>query len=300
MLERVNELLCPDIPEKMFVTCLYGVVDPASGRFRFANAGHNLPYARTADGAVELRATGMPLGLMPGMNYEEKEAWIAPGESLLLYSDGVTEAHSTEREMYGTPRLAEFVAGGERADRRAADEPRRLHRRRAGSRRTTSRSSRSAAAQSTRRGAGLEQAFRIESRPGNEREAMERVAAAVAPLGLEPRRLDQLKTAVAEATMNAIEHGNESREELPVDIEVAVAGGELVVRITDEGIGGPDRRGRDARISTLKLEGLQKPRGWGLFLIENMVDEIRVSDADGRHTVELVLNLEGGGADGDR
>ena len=47
-LERVNELLCPDIPEKMFVTCLYGVIDPASGRFRFANAGHNLPYARTA------------------------------------------------------------------------------------------------------------------------------------------------------------------------------------------------------------------------------------------------------------
>ena len=85
----------PTSPTKMFVTCLYGVIDPASGRFRFANAGHNLPYARTADGAVELRATGMPLGLLPGMDYEEKEAWIAPGESLLLYSDGVTEAHST-------------------------------------------------------------------------------------------------------------------------------------------------------------------------------------------------------------
>src|SRR5262249_45729565 len=112
-LERVNELLCPDIPDKMFVTCLYGVIDPASGRFQFANAGHNLPYARTADGAAELRATGMPLGLLPGMPYEEKEAWTAPGEALLLYSDGVTEAHSAQREMFGTPRLAELVASGE-------------------------------------------------------------------------------------------------------------------------------------------------------------------------------------------
>src|SRR5262245_50734369 len=96
-LERVNELLCPDIPEKMFVTCLYGVIDPASGRFQFANAGHNLPYARTAGGAVEFRATGMPLGLLPGMSYDEQEAFIAPGDALLLYSDGVHEDHSAQR-----------------------------------------------------------------------------------------------------------------------------------------------------------------------------------------------------------
>ena len=129
---------------------------------------------------------------------------------------------------------------------------------------------------------------------------MERVADAVAPLGLEPRRLEQLKTAVAEATMNAIEHGNAGPR--------GAAG-----RRRGRGVpaacspcGSPTRAsaGRSARprrpTSTLKLAGLQKPRGWGLFLIENMVDEIRVSDADGRHTVELVLNLEGGGADGDR
>jgi anti-sigma regulatory factor (Ser/Thr protein kinase) len=296
-LQRVNELLCPDIPERMFVTCLYGVIDPASGRFRFANAGHNLPYARTADGSVELRATGMPLGLLPGMTYEEKVAWIAPGESLLLYSDGVTEAHSTEREMYGTPRLAELVAGegelidglltslaGFTGDGWEQEDDITLV--------TLCRTAAGAEAPE------LEHAFRIESRPGNEREAMERVAAAVAPLGIEPRRLDQLKTAVAEATMNAIEHGNDSRPELPVDVEVAVSGGVLTVRITDDGICGPIVEAETPDLD-LKLAGLQKPRGWGLFLIENMVDEIRVSDAGGRHTVELVLNLEGGGADGD-
>ena len=72
-LERVNEHLCPDMPEKMFVTCLYGVLDPETGHFRFANAGHDLPYVKTAEGSEELRARGMPLGLMPGMPYEEKE-----------------------------------------------------------------------------------------------------------------------------------------------------------------------------------------------------------------------------------
>ena len=83
-LERVNEHLCPDMPEKMFVTCLYGVLDPATGHLRFANAGHDLPYVKTADGVEELRARGMPLGLMPGMAYEEKETVLQPGDSVLL------------------------------------------------------------------------------------------------------------------------------------------------------------------------------------------------------------------------
>src|SRR5690349_23024670 len=56
VLERVNEQLCPDMPEKMFVTCLYGVLDPTTGHLRFANAGHDLPYVKTADGVLELRA----------------------------------------------------------------------------------------------------------------------------------------------------------------------------------------------------------------------------------------------------
>src|SRR4051794_23455476 len=84
VLERVNAQLFPDMPEKMFVTCLYGVLDPASGHLRFANAGHDLPYVKTAQGVIELRARGMPLGLMEGMPYEEKEAMLQPGDSVLL------------------------------------------------------------------------------------------------------------------------------------------------------------------------------------------------------------------------
>src|ERR671910_814304 len=112
VLERVNEHLCPDMPEKMFVTCLYGVLNPESGHLRFANAGHDLPYVKTAEGIVELRARGMPLGLMPGMPYEEKETTLQPGDSVLLHSDGVVEAHDAHRDMFGFPRLKETMAGG--------------------------------------------------------------------------------------------------------------------------------------------------------------------------------------------
>jgi len=105
VLTRLNNLLYPDIPARMFVTCFYGVLNPASGRLRYANAGHDLPQRWQYGEVAELRATGMPLGLMPDMRYEEKETTLAPGESLLFYSDGLIEAHNAEREMFGVPRL---------------------------------------------------------------------------------------------------------------------------------------------------------------------------------------------------
>ena len=111
VLARANELLAPEMPARMFVTCLYGVLEPATGRFVFANAGHNLPYVRTADGVIELRATGLPLGLMPGIVYEETEGFVGQGDAMLLYSDGMVEQHGPEREMYGFPRLRSAMEG---------------------------------------------------------------------------------------------------------------------------------------------------------------------------------------------
>jgi serine phosphatase RsbU (regulator of sigma subunit) len=116
VLERANDRLYPDIPALMFVTCLYTVLDPASGRLRYANAGHNLPYVATADGITELRATGMPLGALPGITYEEKEGHLDFGDSILLHSDGLVEAHDPSGEMFGFPRLKKVVensGGGE-------------------------------------------------------------------------------------------------------------------------------------------------------------------------------------------
>ena len=141
---------------------------------------------------------------------------------------------------------------------------------------------------------GVDVAFAIASEPGNERSAMERVAEAVAPLGLPPARLERLKTAVSEATMNAIEHGNEARAELPVEVSVRASAAELVGARSPTRAASGEIPEAEAPDLEAKLEGLQKPRGWGLFLIRNMVDDLRESSDGSRHTVELVLRMEGG------
>jgi serine phosphatase RsbU (regulator of sigma subunit) len=110
VLERANDLLCPEIPPNMFITCLYAILDPDSGQLHYANAGHDLPYMRHDDVVSELRATGMPLGLMPGMQYEEKCATLRPGDGVLFYSDGLVEAHDARREMFSFPRLRTLLA----------------------------------------------------------------------------------------------------------------------------------------------------------------------------------------------
>jgi serine phosphatase RsbU (regulator of sigma subunit) len=111
VLSRANDPLVMDIPPNMFVTCLYAVLDPESGHLVYANAGHDLPYLRRrSSDAVELRARGMPLGLMPGMSYEEKEIVLEKGESVLFYSDGLVEAHDPQRIMFGFPKLRALVA----------------------------------------------------------------------------------------------------------------------------------------------------------------------------------------------
>jgi predicted ester cyclase len=110
VLAQVNETLFARIPPNMFVTCFYATLDPKSGSLTYANAGHDLPYLHRNGDAEELRARGMPLGLMSGMGYEEKETILNNGETALLYSDGLVEAHNPQGEMFGFPKLRSLVA----------------------------------------------------------------------------------------------------------------------------------------------------------------------------------------------
>ena len=90
----------------MFVTCFYAILEPKSGRLRYANAGHNLPCCRHKHPAsTDLSARGMPLGVMGRMSYEENETFLETGEGVLFYTDGLVEAHNPQGEMFGTPRL---------------------------------------------------------------------------------------------------------------------------------------------------------------------------------------------------
>jgi anti-sigma regulatory factor (Ser/Thr protein kinase) len=302
ILRRANDQLSPDIPPKMFVTCLYILLDPATGDLTLANAGHNLPIWSSKDGVQELRATGMPLGLLPGMGYTEIQAHLDPGDRLLLYSDGIVEAHNTRGEMFGFSRLREIIAGLDGQTNVTAalmdqlvaftgpgweqeDDVTLLNIERL-----------PPAADMETRMAPLDEwvmldEFTLPSAPGNERLAMQRVADAVVSLPLEPIVYERLKTAVAESTMNAMEHGNKYRDDLPAEFQVLRSSQALMVRITDFGGGKgiPDSVQPDL---DAKLEGLQSPRGWGLFLIQNMVDEMRVQNDGFRHTVELILKLE--------
>jgi len=121
VLERVNETLLARIPLNVFVTCFYAILDPKRASLSYANAGHDLPYLRRGGGeAEELRARGMPLGLMPGMSYEEKETILEAGDSALFYSDGLVEAHDPRGEMFGFPRLRALVA--EHGEKRSLEE----------------------------------------------------------------------------------------------------------------------------------------------------------------------------------
>jgi len=112
VLAQVNEVLLARIPPNMFVTCFYAILEPESGHLLYANAGHNLPCCNRhdEDEARELSARGMPLGLMPQMSYEENEIALVAGESVLFYTDGLIEAHNSQGEMFGTPRLRDLLS----------------------------------------------------------------------------------------------------------------------------------------------------------------------------------------------
>lgn len=324
VLERANDLLVSDIPVHMFVTCLYGVLDPANGTLTFANAGHNLPYLNTGSETKEIRATGMPLGLMAGSRYEETQASVAPGQSLLLHSDGIAEAHNGIREMFGFPRLRDIVAGGPEGNElidevlsqldqftgsewEQEDDITLVSLCRKGGKSIGFGSSpedieKSAANDSdgqVPKDAVVLVEFELESLPGNERAAMEKVVEALRPLNLSSRRLDRIKTAVSEATMNAIEHGNENQPDVPVRVSALSTDKELIVRITDSGGDRPIQNPETPDIDA-KLAGEQSPRGWGLFLIKNMVDDMRLTSDGTHHTIELAFNLRKGHGDDDR
>jgi len=111
LFQRVNDFLCERTPPEMFATILYGVLN-RSGSFQFVNAGHVPPLIIRADGRVEpLDSSNLPVGLFPGTSFEVASTQLQPGDVLLICSDGVTEAHASDEEMFGDTRLLRSVEG---------------------------------------------------------------------------------------------------------------------------------------------------------------------------------------------
>jgi anti-sigma regulatory factor (Ser/Thr protein kinase) len=303
VLVNANDVLHSEMPPKMFVTCLYLVLNLESGEILFSNAGHNLPYLHSQDRVSELIATGMPLGLMPGMDYEQNQATIKPGETLMLSSDGLMEAHNPAHEMFGFPRVQELVrnyGGGEgliahlmqnlqafvgEAYEQEDDI-------------TILTIERLAIPQSAvdskdfqfenSDGARFLGEFTISSEPGSERRAAEQVLEVIAPLNLPEERLERLATAVAEAAMNAMEHGNSYDPEKNVEIGVFADEYQVTISITDHG-GSPSIPETTQPDLEAKMDGEQPTRGWGMFLIKNMVDKMNIIQTEDSHTIELLM-----------
>ncbi len=300
VLAETNNLLCPDIPMSMFVTCLYALLDPVNGYIVYANAGHPPPYLRGHDRLMELRARGMPLGLMPDMEYEEKEAYLRPGESVILYSDGLLEAHNPQGEMFGLPRIREMLGipeCGEALIQCMLNELSNFTRpgwEQEDDVTFVCLDMLSYPFKSVKgNGSGEERLlaeFLIPSEPGNERTAAAKVVEVVQNLGFPPSRLERLKTATAEAVMNAIEHGNHYRPEAPVHLLILASSQRLKIEIIDYsgGVNLPEPGTPDLES---KIQGQQTPRGWGRFLIKQFVDEMNDYTDGLHHTLELVYHL---------
>ena len=118
VLREVNNLLEEDNESAMFVTVLYAEYDPATGELAYANGGHNAPLIFREDGSSTLLplTDGVALGLMPGLEYRQKTVTLSPGDTLVLYTDGVTEAMSPDNEEFGLKRLREIFAGAPPSD----------------------------------------------------------------------------------------------------------------------------------------------------------------------------------------
>jgi len=116
-LRRLNEALADDNPSGMFVTLVHGIYDPATGEVTLASAGHPMPLLRTAEGDVKALddPTCRLLGYRGGeLHLSERRFLLEPGDLLVLYTDGVTEARSPDRKtMFGTDGLKELVCGFE-------------------------------------------------------------------------------------------------------------------------------------------------------------------------------------------
>ena len=132
--------------------------------------------------------------------------------------------------------------------------------------------------------------FNLPGQSGADRLARDYVATAVQPLNLSPADLERLKTAVAEAVLNAIEHGNRYRSELSVSIRLRVSDKVVAVQITDHGDAPiPDSETPDL---TTKVSEQESFRGWGFFLIERMMDDVQITGEGTHHRIELFLYLE--------
>jgi len=109
--EQANRLILDDARSGLFVTCFYGILDATNNTFVYANGGHNYPlhYQSATDQVESLQAQGIVLGIVPEPHFEQRAVTIAPGDVVCFYTDGITEAMDSRRQLFDEERLIEVL-----------------------------------------------------------------------------------------------------------------------------------------------------------------------------------------------
>ena len=289
MLERMNRLLCDTAPENG-VTLGVGIFNAATGEMRYASAGHPSPYLlQQGTAPTMLDCSALPLGMDPEARYEELTVRLAPGERLLLYTDGIVEATDASGRMFGFEGLEKRLLGweaGEPAVGWMADMFDKL-----GEQYGNRKDDRTILAverivHASRPVVLHEMTWRIPSVPGCEKQVLAELAGLIEEAWPEAGRKDDMLTCVAEAVMNAAEHGNGFDPERCVVVHVHFGNMLMVCRVSDDGDGfdvqevqagaHADRLNAevDAGEAALMLPDREheEGRGWGMLLIDGLTD----------------------------
>ncbi|HTW46580.1 MAG TPA: SpoIIE family protein phosphatase [Acidobacteriaceae bacterium] len=287
---------------RRYMTALFLRLDPAKHEIEIVNAGHNPAALLLPDGALQMiEASGPPLGMLPGMTYTAERFAFPPGARMLLYTDGLTEVFHGEEE-FGQDRLVEtFRAANLPEAERILDvlwetlgtfsfhEPQTDDMTALAIVHLTPKSLR--AGDQTRMKNGSSVHVRLPSELGFEKVAMSTAASMAALMGFSEDRIEDLKTAVAEACINAIEHGNQLNSSLSVGVVLSTSDDQLEVRVIDDGTG--VRQAPHAPDIDRKMHGEEDPRGMGMFLIQALVDEAEWHQGPpGKSFVRLVIRLD--------
>ncbi len=302
VMNALNRLLRGLGRKHQMMTCFYCIYDPARSQIVYSNAGHNYPYhySRRNEQVTFLDGSRLPLGAVSDEQYEEHRVVLEKGDQVYIYSDGIVEAQDPTGTLYGFPRLEEAIGRASRFQPRDAvallvQEARGFQQNALQSDdmtlvalQATDTAARAVSSGQTQ-WQGRPIMLHLPSELGAEKAAMAAAAAVAHSMGFRPQRIDDVRTVVAEACVNAAEHGNQFRPDAFVDVTIEAAGAELVIVVSDSGTGfkpSTDQPNIHAAIS-----GDSRGRGWGIYLMERLADRVEYGEANnGGAAVRLLFS----------
>lgn len=298
MAARLNNLHWEEGTEarRRYVTAILACLDPSTHTMEAVNCGHNPAFvvSGTASGTARSRigASGPPLGMLRDRSYEIETIPVPEGTQILLYTDGLTEVFLDDEE-FGEDRLMDLVGDAPSPD--LLDTVWHTLARYSGGARQTDDMTALYLCRVQEPGPPKEKTIeRLPNRLGFEKVAMSTAASVADLMGFSPDRIEDLKTAVAEACINAMEHGNKLNELLGLVVTMSMGEESLEVKIRDHGPGIQE----PAHVPDIdrKMLGEEDPRGMGMFLIQALVDEVEYVSGQpvGGNYARLTIHLHPG------